>query len=34
MFGEARPTTQVAVAAEAGSGTVQWAIGRVAATDG
>jgi uncharacterized heparinase superfamily protein len=34
MFGEARPTTQVAVAAEAGSGTVQWAIGRVAATEG
>ncbi|WP_458094806.1 heparinase II/III family protein [Roseomonas sp. WA12] len=34
MFGEARPATQVVVSAEAGSGHVQWAIGRVAATDG
>ncbi|MBP0446324.1 heparinase II/III family protein [Roseomonas sp. SSH11] len=34
MFGEAKPTTQVVVSAEAGSGHVQWAIGRVAPAEG
>lgn len=34
MFGEAKPASQVVVSAEAGSGHVQWAIGRVAPTEG
>ncbi|MCR0984494.1 heparinase II/III family protein [Roseomonas populi] len=34
VFGEARAATQVVVSAEAGAGQVQWAIGRVAATEG
>ena len=31
LFGEPRPTRQVVVSAEAGTGGIQWAIGRVAA---
>ncbi|MFC0386516.1 heparinase II/III family protein [Muricoccus vinaceus] len=34
LFGEARATRQVVVSAEAGSGGIQWAIGRVAAGEG
>ncbi|MBI0534860.1 heparinase [Roseomonas sp. KE2513] len=34
LFGEPRQTKQVVVAAEAGAGGIQWAIGRVAAGEG
>ena len=34
VFGEAKPSKQVVVLAEAGTGNVQWAIGRVAASEG
>ncbi|TPG53563.1 heparinase [Roseomonas nepalensis] len=34
LFGEPRPTRQVVVSAEAGTGGIQWAIGRVAAGEG
>ena len=34
VFGEAKPSKQVVVQAEAGTGNVQWAIGRVAASEG